>query len=175
MTLLVIIVINSLSGILWRPSAFISTSTGIAPRGVSCISHGGRSNILRSFFSVASLLFLFLLLFCLSLFGGLSAIGALRSWGFLFLGPVLTFFDLWILYWLASSTGFGCWWRTILKAVFICVANIGARPEGGLGFGIDSFFHYFFKAIELLAALLYFDLHWRPEALPEVLNYSTFL
>ena len=175
MTFLIIIVINSLSGIFLKLFASTSISTGVAPQGVCCINPGGWSNILRPSFSVSSLLFLLLLFFLLSLLRGLSAIKALKSWVLWFLGPGLGFFDLWVFYWLALGIVFGYWRPTTLEVVLIGVASIGARPKGGFGFGIDGFFDYFFKAIKLSAAMLYFDLHWRLETLPEILNYCIFL
>lgn len=43
--------------------------------------------------------------------------------------------------------------------MLIDIVSIGARPEGGLSFGVNGFFDYFFKTIELSAALLHFDSH----------------
>ena len=174
MTLLVIIITNGLSGILLRSFASTSISTGMALRGVGYINSGSRGGILRPFFLIASLLFLLLLFLFLSLLGGFSAIGALRSWNLLFRGLELRFFDPLVFYWLALGTGFGYRRPTTPEAVLIGVANIGARLKDGLGFGVNGFFHYFFVPIELLAALLHFDLHWRPETFPEVLNHCIF-
>ena len=175
MTLLVTIVTNGLSGILLRPSTFISTSSGVTAWSVSCINPGGWGGILRPFFSVLSLPFLLFLLFFPSLVRGLSTIEVLSRWGFLFLGPGLRFFNPCVLYWLDLDTGFGCWRPTTLKVRLIGVAGIRIRPESGLSFGVDGFFDYFFKSIELLAALLYFNLHWRPEILLKGLNHCIFL
>ena len=172
MTLLVIFVINGLSGIFLRPSA--SISTWVAPWGVGCINPGGRGSILRPFFLAAPLPFLLLLLLFPSLLGGLSAIGALKSWGLLFLRLGFRFFDPWVFHGLALDTSFGYWQSTTLEAVLISVANIRTRPDGGLGFAVNGFFDYFFKGIELLAALLYFDLHWRSEAFSKVSNHCIF-
>ena len=174
-TLLVTILTNGLSGIFLRLSASTSTSTRLAFQGVCCINSSGRGGILRRFFLVVSLPFLFFLLLFASLLGGLSAIGVLRSCGLLFLGPGLRFFNPWVFHWLTLGTGFGCWRPTTPKAVLIGVANIKAKLEGGLGFSVDGFFDYFSEAIKLSAALLYFDLHWRPETFLEVLNHCTFL
>ena len=173
MTLLVIIVTNGLNGIPFR--SFASIFILVALQSVGCINPGGRDGILRPSFLVVPLPFLFLLILLPSLLRGLNAIGALRSWGFLFLGLGFRFFNPWVLHWLALGTGFGCWRSTTLKAVLIGIASIRARLEGGFGFGVNSFFDYFFKAIKFSAALLHFNLHWRPEAFSEVLNYCTFL
>ena len=159
MTFLITIVTNGLSGILLRLSASTSTSTWVAPQYVGYIKPGGRGGILKPSFLVASLPFLFLLLLFLSLLGALNAIRALKSWGLLFLGLGIRFFDPWVLHLLALGIRFGCWQSTTPEAVLIGVANIERSPEGGLGFGVNGFFNYFFKAIELSAALLYFDLH----------------
>ena len=144
------------------------------PQSVGCINPGGRGGILRLSFSVTSLPFLFFLLLFLSLLGGLSAIEALKSWGLLFLGIRLRFFDPWVFHWLALDIGFSCWWLTTPEAVLIGIASIEARPEGNLSYDVNGFFDYFFKAIELSAALLYFNSHWRPKAFLEVLNHCTF-
>ena len=175
MTFFVTSIINYLSKIFLRPSASISLATREASRGVCYINPSGRDAILTSFFLIASFPFLFCLFFFLSLLRDLSAIGLLKSYGLLFLGPRLEFFNPWIHHWLVLDTDFGCWRPTTPEKVLIGVASIGARPDGGLGFGIKGFFDYFFKAIKLLAVLLYFDLHWKAKAFSKVSNHCTFL
>ena len=91
-----------------RPFASTSNSIGVPPRGVGCINLGGRDGILRPSFLVTSFPFLLLLLLLPSLLGCLSAMGALKSWNFLFWGLGLGFFDTKILYWLGTGTNFGC-------------------------------------------------------------------
>ena len=174
MTLLVTIVINGLNWILLKLFASNSTSTRVASQSISCINLNGGGDILRPSFLVASLPFLLLLLLFPSLLKDLSAMGALKSWRFLFLGPGLRFFDVWVLHWLALGIGFSFWRPTTPKAVLICVTSIEAKPEVGLCFGVNGFFDHFFKAIKLLAALFHFDLHWRLEAFLQVLNHCTF-
>ena len=174
MTLLITIITNGLSGIALKSSASTSNHTGLAPWGIYCINPGGRVGFLWPSFLVASPSFLHFLLPLPSLLKALSSIKVLRSWDLLFLGPGLRFFDLWVFYWLALGTSFGCWQPTTPETVLVGVANKWAKPEGGFDFGIDCFFNYFFKTIKLSTALLHFDLHWKTKALPEVLNYCTF-
>ena len=159
MTLLVTIVTNGLSGIFLRPSVSTPTSIGVTPQVVYCINLGGQGGILRPSFLVTPLPFLFFLLLLPSLLGDLSAIRALRSYGLLFLGPGLMFLDLWVLYWLTMGIGFGYGRPTTLKVMLIAVASIETRPKGGLSFGVNGFFNYFFKAIEFSSTLLYFNSH----------------
>ena len=61
-------------------------------------------------------------------------------------------------HWLALDTRFGWWQPTTLETVLIGIASIETRPKGGLDFGINGFFDYCFKAIKLLAILLYFKM-----------------
>ena len=130
MTFLVTIITNGLSGIPLRP--FASTSTWVIPRGISCINPDGRDGILRPPFSIAPLPFLLLLLLFSSLLRGLSTIRALKSWDLLFLEFECRFLDPWVFYWLALSTGCGCWRLTTPKAVLIGVVSIRARFEAAL-------------------------------------------
>ena len=174
MTFFITIIIKGLRRIFLRPSASIFNFTKVASQDVCCINPDSRVGMLKPSFLVPSLPFLLLLPLFPSLLRVFSAIGGLRSWGLLLLGFELRFFNLYVLHWLALSTGFGCWRPTIPEAVLISIASIRARPKGGFGFGVNSFFDYFFKVIELLVALLYFNLDWKPEALPKVLNYCIF-
>ena len=154
MTLLVTIITNGLSTIFLKPSNSTFTSTKIALWGVYFINPGGRGGILRPFFLVVFLLFLLFLLLLPSLLRGLSVIKVLKSWGLLFLGSGLRFFDPQVLYWLPLGTGFGCWRPTTPETVLVSIAKIGARLEGGFGFSVNGFFDYFFEAIKFSATLL---------------------
>ena len=174
MTLLVTIITNGLSRIFLKPLASTSTFTKVALQRVVCINREDQSGILRPFFFVESFPFLLLFLLLLSLLRGLSTIGALRSWSILFLGPGHRFFNPWLFHWLALGTGFSSCQPTTLEAVVIGVTNIETRPESGFGFGVDSFFDYFFNIIELSVALLHFNLYQRPEAFLEISNHCTF-
>ena len=57
--------------------------------------------------------------------------------------------------------------------MLISLASIEAELKGGFSFGVDGFFDYLFKTIELLAALPYFNSHWRLKAFLEIPNSST--
>ena len=108
----------------------------IASRGICSIYRNDRGGVLKLLPAIPLIIFF---LFFLSLFRGLSAVEALKSWGLRFLRPKLRFLNSYVLHWLALGTGFGCWRPTILKAVLIGFACIRAGLESGLGLGVDGF------------------------------------
>ena len=94
MAFFVIIVIGGLRKVSIKLSVSTSTSIKVASHGVCDIKPDGQSGILRPFFLVTYLLFLFFFLFLSSLLASLSTIAAPKNWDLLFLGHELRFFDL---------------------------------------------------------------------------------
>ena len=85
-------------------------AVGAAPLFLTVVGVSGiDSNSRCGAFSGTTILFILVIVLLLlfpSLFGGLSAIGALRSWGLKFLRSGLRFFDPWVFHRLAMGTDF---------------------------------------------------------------------
>ena len=108
---------------------------------------------------LTSMLLILLLFFFPSLLGGFSSIGVLKSWGFQFLSPGLSFFGLWVLYGLVLGSGFISCGPTISETVLVGFASTKAGLEDDFGLSVNCFFNKFFEPITLLASLFYFDSH----------------
>ena len=134
--LFVTIIIDDLADIFPRPRSSSRKVGYITPN--SC-SDPGRLIVWPPGLSIFLIVLFFLLLF-LSLLGGFSIIGMLRSRCFQFLRLKLWFFNLRFLCWLTLHAGLGCWRSTTLEAVLIGFASIKTGPKGGLGFSINCFF-----------------------------------
>lgn len=59
--------------------------------------------------------------------------------------------------------------------VLISLIGIEVGPESGIYLGVNRFFNYFIKVIELLAALFYFYLHREFQTFSKIPNYRAFI